>query len=771
MQNIEEYNIRWDSQSRHSGESMPVGGHDIGLNVWVEQGDLLFLVDRSGSFDENNQMLKLGRVRLRLEPNPFVEGAAFSQELKLKEGYQEITGATLEGLEVRVRVWVEVFRPVVHIEVESNRPIKTELRYENWRQEEREVPDGRDSRMPMTSMVTYPGKVVTRPDEVNFSGDAVVFYHRNRSDDLAFDKVVELENLKPYKDQMWNPQLNTTFGGLLRGGGMKPAGHEQGIYVRTAFKAWKLVSTEAKESHHAALYLHTGQYEMVEQWLRNLNALADQAEPDVEDHKTRTRQWWEEFWERSHISVDPTRHLQDTKPWQVGRNYNLFRYMLGCNAFGEYPTKFNGGLFTSDPSFVIPGPDWEARTPDFRRWGGGSFTAQNQRLVYWPMLKSGDFDMMKPQFEFYRRALGNAELRTKVYWGHAGASFTEQIENFGLPLGWAWGWFDSNSKHSRTPFDDPTEQTEPYVKYLYLNQLDFSFMIMKYHLYSGADISDYLPFIESSIRFFDEHYQYIHFNETDRKLDENGKLVLFPSTACETYKMALNPTDLVAALDATVHAVLDLPENYFSHDRKAYYRELLKRLPGFTYREKAGKTTIAPAESWKEIINVEIPQLYPVFPYEQYGLGRANLQVAIDTWHYGTDIPEQKDHVSWHQDNIFCARLGLTDEAAAITIQKLADGACRFPAFWGPGHDWLPDHNWGGTGMTGLQEMLLQTNGEQIYLLPAWPHDWDVDFKLQAPYQTVIEGSVRNGKLLDLAVSPEKRRDDIINLWETKLDS
>ena len=38
-------------------------------------------------------------------------------------------------------------------------------------------------------------------------------------------------------------------------------------------------------------------------------------------------------------------------------------------------------------------------------------TAQNQRLVYWPMLKSGDFDMMPSQFDFYNRMLKKAELR------------------------------------------------------------------------------------------------------------------------------------------------------------------------------------------------------------------------------------------------------------------------------------------------------------------------------------------------------------------------
>ena len=60
-------------------------------------------------------------------------------------------------------------------------------------------------------------------------------------------------------------------------------------------------------------------------------------------------------------------------------------------------------------------------------------TAQNQRLVYWPMLKSGDFDMMPSQFDFYNRMLKNAELRSRVYWQHDGACFSEQIENFGLP--------------------------------------------------------------------------------------------------------------------------------------------------------------------------------------------------------------------------------------------------------------------------------------------------------------------------------------------------
>ena len=82
----EQYNLKWTSQSRNSGESMPCGGGDVGLNVWVENGDLLFYISRSGVFDENNVFPKLGRVRVRLSPNPFEAGGSFQQELNLNEG-------------------------------------------------------------------------------------------------------------------------------------------------------------------------------------------------------------------------------------------------------------------------------------------------------------------------------------------------------------------------------------------------------------------------------------------------------------------------------------------------------------------------------------------------------------------------------------------------------------------------------------------------------------------------------------------------------------
>ena len=73
--------------------------------------------------------------------------------------------------------------------------------------------------------------------------------------------------------------------------------------------------------------------------------------------------------------------------------------------------------------------------------------------------------------------------------------------------------------------------------------------------------------------------------------------------------------------------------------------------------------------------------------------------------------------------------------------------------------DW---RNWGGSGMIGLQEMLLQTPERTIHMLPAWPKDGDVDFKLNVLYRTTVTGRVRHGKRIELTVTPGSRRQDVV---------
>ena len=752
---------------------MPCGGGDTGMNVWVENGDLLCYVQRSGCFDENNQYLKLGRLRIRLDPNPFAAGTAFRQELKLRHGHVEITGKSGET-ETRVQIWADVFRPVVHVEVESGTPVQVSAAYENWRQTDLDLPDNDlRPRFACLGWDGYPGKVTRFRDEVKFLGDNVFFHHRNRDENLLFDYTLKQQGLSAVKEQLANTQKGRTFGGILRGENFVADGTADGRYLDTPFTAWKLRSKQAAAKHHLELISHIAQTDTLAQWQEQLRAKINEKQP-LEESRRMSREWWQQFWRRSHIVIQPEKPDAQNKPWQIARNYQLFRYQLGCNAFGDYPTKFNGGNFTFDPSLVENNRKLD---PDWRAWGGGSFTAQNQRLVHWPMLKSGDADLVKPQLEFYRRALPSAVARVKTYYNHDGALFAEQLENFGLPISAGWGWSEPGAKKRQrgkeVPFGDPRidgthgpnsivergEQANAFVSYHYESQLEMSYLALERHRFSGGDLKPYLPLIRQSVRFFDEHYQLRQKMRSGKPLDDKGKLVIFPSSSCESYRGARNPTDVIAGLHACIDSLLALDDSLLPAGEKAYYRSFQQRIPDFTYGEEKGDRVMLPAQSYARYQNYECPQFYPLFPFNRFALGKDDMQVFQDTWKHGKFAKNMV--ISWHQDGIFFARMGMAKEAADFNSRKLANSPRRFPTFWGPGHDWTPDHNWGGSGMIGLQEMLMQIIGKRILLIPAWPADWDCDFKLHAPQQTIVEGKVRAGKVTDLRVTPVERRADV----------
>ena len=645
-------NVIWNTPSRNSSESMPCGGGDIGMNIWVEEGDILFYLSRSGTFDENNCQLKQGRFRIRLFPSPFKDAKDFRQELKLKDGYVEVSAGGTQ-----IQLWADVYHPVVHVEITNAQPLRTEVSYENWRYKERMIRKGEGQQC--SYKWAPPKGAVTTADFVSLSSkrklpgmtkkeNLLLFYHRN-PEQTVFDIVVAQQGMENVKSQMMNPLKHLTFGGYLFGDNLEYTGTTDNIYAGTDYRAWNFRSSKVSRKEQFCIVLHTEQTATVEQWEQdlqiNLQRIAPQGKISskiVSQDKKQTRLWWNAFWQRSFIEpIGDTENKNDSDIKEITRNYTLFRYMLGCNAYGSVPTKFNGGLFTFDPCHI---DEKQAFTPDYRKWGGGTMTAQNQRLVYWPMLKSGDFDMMSSQFDFYNRMLKNAELRTQVYWQHNGACFCEQIENYGLPNPAEYGfkrpeWFDKGVEYNA------------WLEYEWDTILEFCQMILETKNYANADITPYLPLIESSLTFFDEHYRQLASRRGRKALDGNGQLVLFPGSACETYKMTNNASSTIAALRTVL-------ENYGKKD------EMLKTIPPIPLRyieikdslnptaSPELKQTISPAVSWERINNVETPQLYPVFPWRIYGVGKENLELARNTYFYDPEAIKFRSHVGWKQDNM-----------------------------------------------------------------------------------------------------------------------
>lgn len=814
---FEPYNILWTTQSRDSSESMPLGGHDAGCNVWVADNELCLYLAQSGTFDENGTMLKLGRIRLWLEKKELLS-VNFRQELLLEKGQIEINAGEKEE-EVRFLLWQDVNNANLHISFQSQIPQRLHVSYDCWRYRDREVVPDETGQCRNYSTVGEPSpveKVITYADEVHCEGNELWFFHQNRNDALVYDRAIRQQHLEEVQEMFPNPLKDRIMGGCMVCEDWDDAKLMDGVlyYEKIRREDSEILDqmeyhfqTGAVQETEILVSLETNQYSSIEAWKNVV-----QKKQNSGFTLSQNQRWWQQYFEKSFIIIDEKHPGSDY--WNMGRNYQLFRYMLGCNYYGKWPTKFNGGLFTF----------YEKFTPDYRNWSGTEFTAQNQRLVYWPMLKTGDFEAMKVQLDFYKKLLAAGKARAKHYWGIDGAYFPEQLSCFGTSNCAEYRW-------SRRPGVPQGEDDNAWVRMHYSSALEFALMMLEYAEYSGADISEYLDFIDSVVRFYFNHYG----------TDENGKLRVFPSTALETYKGnpwaedrneygAANPMDVAAGLrevlerlirylelhvpGSTVEAetedelrcvtktgaggerkgisearagdelryiskaevsdecrcVLETKQNEKSRcstnagideilrdiveaggDKEAecrersmnniaQYRLWRDMCPDLPLGEENGQTVFLPAQEYvPEPFNCELPQLYPIFPYSCRGLSEEQKQIGRNTYNSPLLTEDQRLLVSWHQNGIFAARLGMPEEAMRVQLFKLGDSGRRFPAFWGPGHDWTPDHNWGGSGMIGLQEMLLQVKDDGYEVLPCWDRTVEVHFKLFVPGGETVE--------------------------------
>jgi hypothetical protein len=201
-----------------------------------------------------------------------------------------------------------------------------------------------------------------------------------------------------------------------------------------------------------------------------------------------------------------------------------------------------------------------------------------------------------------------------------------------------------------------------------------------------------------------------------------------------------------------IERLLALPDTITNAGQRERWGRMLGELPEIPVGEKNGKRVILPAERFDRLKNSENPELYCIFPYRLFGAGKPELQLAQDTF----DARLHPAHSCWSQDDIQLVLLGRAEQAKEWLVKR-ASHEChsdsRFPGFWNAFHDWVPDVDHGGVLQMALQLMILQADGDEITLLPAWPDRWDADFKLHAPSRRIVEGSVRGGKMVRLDVS------------------
>lgn len=707
-QSVSDYNVVWTTPSVNSGGSMPIGNGELGMNVWVEEGgDLLFYLSRTDVMSEANRLMKIGRVRVTLTPNQFKADNNFTQKLLLDEGVIEISTGK-QGDKTILRIFLDQSYDVAHITVTSDKGVNIKATAESWRRKPHII-TSEESGSAWTTNPLPEGMILTESaDTYTDEQNAVSWYHHNNWS--VYDITISHQQKESVKEHFPDPIKNRIWGAYMSG---TPFGRtsdstlqSKGIVKNASLK----ISTRSEQ-------------EPLSQWKKQIKA--DNAVSVSQKALSASNTKWKDYWNRSYIFVD----IPSDKElgFNITQSYILQRYMSCAGGSGTFPIKFNGSIFTTDPQNVNPGIK---ATPDYRAWGN-EFWWQNTRLPYYPMLQTGDYELMKPLFDFYIDRIDAMSTLAKKYYGAEGFFIPETMTIFGTYANGDYGW----DRKGLTPNDVATQ----WIGRIWVQSLELSKIMLDYYSYTGDRKfldEKAIPTIYGALKYFDSRF-----------IGEDGKMRITPTQSLETYWFnVLNDMPAVSGLHYVVEALETLPSDAGTSKDRELWGKIKKSLPPLPTKTTVAGTQFIPAEEYLEkVSNVENPELYTIFPF-----GLANFSNDLkDTGLLSFRNRRFASDTGWGQAGQLCAMLGLTDEAVSNLKSKTqnTNPGHRFTAMWGPNYDWVPDQDHGSNLLMTLQYMILQSYGDKTYVLPAWDSSWNVSFKLNAPDKTTVIGDFRDGKL------------------------
>ena len=151
--------------------------------------------------------------------------------------------------------------------------------------------------------------------------------------------------------------------------------------------------------------------DVVEEALRQL----DQAgSAGVEGMLHATKAWWHAFWEKAFVSL----HSRDGKADAVERQYTYYLYLMAATSRGRYPAKFNGMLWNTGG--------------DRRQWGANYWGA-NQSCLHNALFAANRIELMEPTFAMLSGSRESYERAARQEWGSEGMYIPETVGFDGVP--------------------------------------------------------------------------------------------------------------------------------------------------------------------------------------------------------------------------------------------------------------------------------------------------------------------------------------------------
>jgi hypothetical protein len=332
---VDQYSVTYDSPSASSLGAMPLGNGRTSANTWVETstGDLMLNLGLADALDENSNLLKLGLIRVRLQPALNTTGGRFNQTLVLSSATINIQ----DGNGVNLAVWVDASTSTVRISVTPGRggstPLSVLAALDHQRRLQSGIPvdaaafgngwGGASGSFcnPNGTVANFVGIFPDKLHTIPGAQAAVAWFHRNdpeRSD--MFGDALKQQGLAECGPTCWDMLTNRSFGAALVGdksfhsvnataisttiGGS--AQQQQGAAAASRSASGHGVSVPG--TAELAISVASAQTDTEAIFTKQLEAAALSAEEaltptEISAQRSAHEQWWTEFFNRSWVNV------------------------------------------------------------------------------------------------------------------------------------------------------------------------------------------------------------------------------------------------------------------------------------------------------------------------------------------------------------------------------------------------------------------------------------------------------------------------------------
>jgi hypothetical protein len=124
--------------------------------------------------------------------------------------------------------------------------------------------------------------------------------------------------------------------------------------------------------------------------------------------------WWKGFWDKGYVHM----HSKDGVADLIEDNYTYFLYVMASSSRGKLPPKFNGMLWSTGG--------------DARKWGN-LFWGANQSCLYNGLFPTNRMELLDPLFSMYTGMYPSLEKAARQQWGSKGIYIPETVGFDGLP--------------------------------------------------------------------------------------------------------------------------------------------------------------------------------------------------------------------------------------------------------------------------------------------------------------------------------------------------